>query len=108
MNFIGAVSTERFYRVHDTCLPCMLHKLLSPFMLFYIIKLIYFVPITAAALFKACVYGGLHAGDAGSNPARVHGCLSLVSVVCCRVEVSATGRSLIQRSPTECGASNWL
>ena len=30
------------------------------------------------------------------------GCLSVVSVVCCRVEVSATGRSLIQSSPTEC------
>jgi hypothetical protein len=32
-----------------------------------------------------------------------HGCLSLVSVVCCQVEVSATGWSLVQRSPTECG-----
>jgi len=26
----------------------------------------------------------------GSNPTRVHGCLSVVSVVCCQVEVSAT------------------
>ena len=33
---------------------------------------------------------------------RWHGCLSVVSVVCCQVEVSATGRSLVQRSPTEC------
>jgi hypothetical protein len=32
-----------------------------------------------------------------------HGCLSVVSVVCCQIEVSATGRSLIQRSPTDCG-----
>ena len=31
--------------------------------------------------------------------------LSVVSVVCCRVEVSATGRSLVQRSPTDCGLS---
>jgi hypothetical protein len=31
-----------------------------------------------------------------------HGCLSLLSVVCCQVEVSSTGRSLFQRSPTEC------
>jgi hypothetical protein len=31
--------------------------------------------------------------------------MSLISVVCCRVEVSATGRSVLQRSPTECGAS---
>jgi hypothetical protein len=34
-----------------------------------------------------------------------HGCLSLVSVVCCQVEVSASGCSLVQRSPTECGVS---
>jgi hypothetical protein len=34
-----------------------------------------------------------------------HGCLSLVSVVCCQVEVSATSWSLVQRSPTECGVS---
>jgi hypothetical protein len=27
--------------------------------------------------------------------------VSLVSVVCCQVEVSATGRSLVQRSPTD-------
>jgi hypothetical protein len=25
------------------------------------------------------------------------------SVVCCQVEVSVTGRSLVQRSPTVCG-----
>jgi hypothetical protein len=36
---------------------------------------------------------------------RGHGCLALVSVVCCQVEVSATSWSLIQRSPTECGVS---
>jgi len=32
-------------------------------------------------------------------------CVSLVSVVCCQVEVSATGWSLVQRRPTECGVS---
>jgi hypothetical protein len=31
--------------------------------------------------------------------------MSLVSVVCCQVEVSATSWSLIQRSPTDCGVS---
>jgi len=35
-----------------------------------------------------------------------HRCLSLVSVVCCQVEGSATGRSLVQRSPTECVSLN--
>jgi len=29
----------------------------------------------------------------------------VVSVVCCQVEVSATSWSLVQRSPTDCGAS---
>jgi hypothetical protein len=31
------------------------------------------------------------------------GCMSLVSVVCCLVEVPTSDRSLVQRSPTECG-----
>ena len=34
-----------------------------------------------------------------------HGCLSVVSVVCCQVEVSAMVWSLVQRIPTECGVS---
>jgi hypothetical protein len=33
---------------------------------------------------------------------RGHGYLS---VMCCQVEVSATSRSLVQTSPTDCGAS---
>ena len=32
-------------------------------------------------------------------------CLSLVSDVCCRVEVSATSLSLVRRSPTNYGVS---
>jgi len=31
--------------------------------------------------------------------------LSVVSVVCCQVEVSTTGWSLVQRSPTDSGVS---
>jgi hypothetical protein len=31
--------------------------------------------------------------------------MSLVNVVCCPVEVSASGRALVQRSYTECGVS---
>jgi hypothetical protein len=31
--------------------------------------------------------------------------MSVVSVVCCQVKFSATGRSLVQRSPTECCVS---
>jgi hypothetical protein len=41
--------------------------------------------------------------DYGFESRRGHGRLSLVSVVCWQVEVSATGRSLVQRRPTECG-----
>jgi hypothetical protein len=43
--------------------------------------------------------------DCGFESRRGHGCLSHVSVVCCQVEVSAVGCSLVQRSPTECGVS---
>jgi hypothetical protein len=43
--------------------------------------------------------------DHGFESHRGHGCLSVVCVVCCQVEVSAMGFSLVQRSPTDCGAS---
>jgi hypothetical protein len=36
---------------------------------------------------------------------RKYGCLSLGSVCCCQEEVPTTGRSLVQRSPTECDVS---
>jgi len=39
----------------------------------------------------------------GSNPAGAWMALSCACCVCFQVEVSAMGRSLIQRSPTECG-----
>jgi hypothetical protein len=44
--------------------------------------------------------------DYGFESHRGHGCLSVVSVVCCQVEVPASGLSLVQRSPTECGVSS--
>ena len=31
--------------------------------------------------------------------------MSVVSVVCCQVEFSATSSSLVQRSPADCGVS---
>jgi len=46
---------------------------------------------------KAWVCGRTVAGTTGSNPAEGHKCLLLV--LCCQVEVSATSRSLVQRSP---------
>jgi len=44
--------------------------------------------------------------DCGFESSWGRGCLSLVSVVCCQVEIFASGWSLVQRSPTECGVSN--
>ena len=43
-----------------------------------------------AAWCKELVCDRLLAGNVGSNPAEGHGCLFVVSVVCCQVEVSAT------------------
>jgi len=43
--------------------------------------------------------------DCGFQSRRENRCLSIVSVVCCQVEVSASSRSLVQRSPIECGVS---
>jgi hypothetical protein len=62
------------------------------------------MPIPVAARSKSWVYARLLLGAAGSNPAG-HGCLSVVSVVR-QVEVSATGLSLVQRSPTDSRMSN--
>jgi hypothetical protein len=43
--------------------------------------------------------------DRGFESLRGHECLSVVSVVCCQVQVSATSWTLVQRSPTDCAAS---
>jgi hypothetical protein len=64
--------------------------------------------VQVAARSKAWVCDLLLAGIAVSNPAR--GAWMSVSCECCvscQVEVSATGRSLVQRSPTECGVSEY-
>jgi hypothetical protein len=60
------------------------------------------MPFPVTARFKAWVYGW----DCGFEFRRGHRCLSLVSGMYCKVEFSASGRSLIQGSPTEYGASN--
>jgi len=39
--------------------------------------------------------------DCGFESSRIRGSLSVVNGMCFHVEVSAMGRSLIQRSPTE-------
>ena len=65
--------------------------------------------------FVLVTYQCLHGLWRGSADARLLGlCVRIpsgawmsvyLSVVCCQKEVSATGRSLVQRSPTECGVS---
>ena len=63
------------------------------------------MPVPVAARSKAKVCGRSPAEIVGSNPTGGHGCLSVVSVVCCQVEVSATSSSYVQRSRTDCNAS---
>ena len=43
--------------------------------------------------------------DYGFESRRGHGCLSVVSVVCFQVEAFQSGRSIVQRDPTECCVS---
>jgi hypothetical protein len=66
------------------------------------------VPIPVAVRSKAWVCGRSLTGIVGLNcdwDCGGHGCLSVVSVVCCQVEVSETSWSLVHRSPSECGES---
>jgi len=57
-----------------------------------------FLPISVAARCKACRLRSLACWDCGFESRRGHGCLPVWSVVCCQVEVSSTGLSLVQRS----------
>jgi hypothetical protein len=41
--------------------------------------------------------------DCGFESRKGHECLTLWNVVCCQIQVSASGWSFVQRSPTECG-----
>jgi hypothetical protein len=58
--------------------------------------------ILVFARLKAWVYGRSLSGIAGSNSTGDMD-VCLVNVMCCQVEVSAPGWSLVQRSPTDCG-----
>ena len=66
---------------------------------------VYLGVILVAVKSKARICGCWLAGIVGSNSAESVNVLSLVSVVCCQVEVSETSRSLIRRSPTDCDVS---
>ena len=60
------------------------------------------MPISMATLSKAWFCCLSLVGIAGSNTAEGTDVCLLWVLVCCQVEVSATGRSLVQRSRTEC------
>jgi hypothetical protein len=57
-------------------------------------------PVPVAERFKAGSAAASIAGTVGSNPPE--SCLFLANIICCEVEDSATGRSLVQRSPADC------
>jgi len=62
-------------------------------------------------LLSCVMHGGLRRKSAAARLLRLwvrilsESWMSVVNVVCCQVEVSATSWSLVQRSPTDCGAS---
>jgi hypothetical protein len=60
------------------------------------------LPVPVVPRSMAWVCGRSLAGIVGSNPTGGMD-VSLVQCLCCQVEVSATGRSLVQSSPTDCG-----
>ena len=59
-------------------------------------------PIPVVERSKARFCGRSLAGVTSSHPAGEYGCLSVVSVVRCQAEVSASGRSFGQRRSTDC------
>jgi hypothetical protein len=64
----------------------------------------HWMPVPVAERSKARVYGRSLAGVAGSNPPGGMD-VCLLWLLCCQVEVYAKGRSLVQRSPTDCGVT---
>jgi hypothetical protein len=70
-----------------------------------IIIIIIIMPVPVAVRSKAWGLWLLAYWDFGFVSSRRHKYLSLVNLVCCHVKVSATARSPVQRSPTECGVS---
>jgi len=60
------------------------------------------VPVVARSMVWVC--GRLLPGIVVRIPPGAW--MSVVSVVCCQVEVSESGWSLVQSSPTDCGVSN--
>ena len=88
-----------WYNVFDAAWP--LHLQFVRFCLYLLTR--NSIPVPARS--KASVCGWSLAGILGSNPAGDLNICLLFSVVCCQAEITATGWSLVQRSPTDCGVS---
>jgi len=63
------------------------------------------LPISVAAQFQGVGLRPFACWDFGFESRRRHGYKFLVGVACFQVDFSATDRSLVQRSPKECGVS---
>jgi hypothetical protein len=96
--FIQAATTVAFHKgnhdVHPSQVTGHDHSVI-----FYLHYLNYLMPVPVAARPSQ---GSLACWDCGFESHRGRGCLSVVIVVCCQVEVSVASWSLIQRSPTDC------
>ena len=87
--------------IHFLSFPCLLRAM--PCHTHFYLNFITVAPFTADPSCRAVWRVGLRrlaCWDCGFESHRGHGCLSVVSVACCQVEVSATSWSLVQRSPT--------
>jgi hypothetical protein len=73
----------------------------GPIVLLFLLSKILIVPVVAR--FKAWVCGRSLTGIMGSNPAGGMDVCLFLSAVCCQVERSASGWSLVQRSPNDSG-----
>ena len=79
----------------------------------YIIIIVIIISITITSICPSQWRHGLRRRSAAARLLRLWvrippgAWMSVVSVVCCQVEVSATSWSLVQRSPTDCGAWLW-
>ena len=98
------------FKIYDICL--ILRELLGGQNLFWcvwslkeIFHEVFTVPQWPRGLRRGFA-AAFFAGVAASNRIPLGVWMSvLVSVVCCQAEVSASGRLLMQRRPTECGVS---
>ena len=81
------------------------HSVFDTYLLFVLLLFLeVVVPIPVAAVWGVGLQP-LTCWDWGFESRWGHGCLSVVNIVCCQVEVSASGWSLVQRSVIDCGLS---